>query len=108
MALNRNLNVPWGWARWRIGFPKSRTRPFPTVASIAITPFCRYPCPQAQPLRNGVFESNHASAFTPRAAASGPSLKTGLLSKNTSVCSFMPHAIGLALSTLALRTEPGT
>ena len=30
-------------------------------------------------------ESNHATGFTPRAAASGPSVQTGLLSKKTSV-----------------------
>ncbi len=45
--------------------------------------------------------------FTFLAAASAPSFHTGLLSKNTSVCSCMPNANGLDVSTLARNTEPG-
>ena len=43
--------------------------------------------------------SNHATGFTPFIAASGRSLNTGLLSKNTSSLSLIPYASGLVLST---------
>src|SRR5262245_44797002 len=105
--LNRNLNVPCGWARLRIAGPNSSTRPFPTGASIATTPPSRYCCPHDQPLRSGVFESNQAMAFSPCDAAAGPSLKTGLFSKNTSVRSIIPCAIGCDVSMRACRTDPG-
>ena len=79
----------------------------PTRASTAMTPASRYFCPHAQPLRSGVFESNHAIGTTPADAASGPRRHTGLLSKKKSVSGFMPAATARDVSTCARTTEPG-
>ena len=49
-----------------------------------------------------------ATGATPFIAASGRSLNTGLLSKNTSSFSLIPYASGLLLSTRTWRIEPGT
>src|SRR5262245_46126914 len=105
--LKSSLNVPCGCARFRISGPKSSTLPFPTFASAATTPFSRYCCPSDQPLRNGVLLSNQPMGVTPAAAEFGPSLNTGLSSKNTFVYSLMPAAAGCRVSTRAARTEPG-
>src|SRR5687767_10890241 len=59
IVLNRNLKVGCGWARLRISGPKNSTRPLPTFASAATTPFSRYCWPQDQPHLSGVFVSNH-------------------------------------------------
>jgi hypothetical protein len=40
-------------------------------------------------------------------AALADSFHTGLSSKNTSVCSLMPNAVGCATSTRAESTDPG-
>src|SRR5580698_5787794 len=77
--LNSNLKVPWVCARKVISGPNAYSFPLPTDATKAATPSCRYACPQAHPLRNGLLVANHANGFTfPVEYASGLMLKTGL------------------------------
>ena len=65
IPLNSSLNVPCGCARCRISGPNSSTRPLPTGASIAMTPFSRYllaPRPTAAERRLAVEPGDRAYA----------------------------------------------
>ena len=89
IALNKNLNVPCGWARRVISGPKRYRLPSPTRASAIVTPPCKYSCPQAHPLISGAFESNQAKGVTSSPAIDSAT-NTGLLFKRH--CQSRRHA----------------